>query len=61
MSGSNNWIIENLQKALNTWNEKLAEIYDVEVSTIYNQKKNLVRILSMYLFPEESAERILNN
>jgi hypothetical protein len=41
--------------------EKLAEIYDVEVSTIYNQKKNLVRILSMYLFPEESAERILNN
>lgn len=27
MSGSNNWIIENLQNALNTWNSKLAEIW----------------------------------
>lgn len=27
MSGSNNWIIENLQNALNTWNGKLAEIW----------------------------------
>ena len=44
-----------------TSNEELAEIYDLEVSTIYYHKKNLVSILSMYLFPEESAERILNN
>ena len=27
MSRSNNWIIENLQNALNTWNSKLAEIW----------------------------------
>lgn len=27
MSGSNNWIIENLQNALHTWNSKLAEIW----------------------------------
>ena len=24
---SNNWIVENLNNALNTWNEKLAEIW----------------------------------
>lgn len=29
MSGSNNWIIENLQNALNTWNSKLAEIWQL--------------------------------
>lgn len=27
MSGANNWIVENLQNALNTWNSKLAEIW----------------------------------
>jgi len=29
MNGSNNWIIENLQNALNTWNSKLAEIWQL--------------------------------
>ena len=29
MGGSNNWIIENLQSALDTWNEKLAEIWQL--------------------------------
>ena len=29
MSGSNNWIIENLQNALDTWNAKLAEIWQL--------------------------------
>ena len=41
--------------------EKIAELYDVEVSTITLRKTKIVSILSMYLFPEESAERILNN
>jgi len=29
MGGSNNWIIENLQSALDTWNEKLTEIWQL--------------------------------
>ena len=27
MSGSNNWIVQNLENALRTWNDKLAEIW----------------------------------
>jgi hypothetical protein len=41
--------------------EKIAELYDVEVSTITLRKTKIVSILSMHLCPEESAERILNN
>ena len=26
---SDNWIVQNLQNALNTWNEKLAEIWNI--------------------------------
>ena len=26
---SDNWIVQNLQNALNTWNEKLAEIWQI--------------------------------
>lgn len=30
---SNNWIVENLQNALNTWNEKLSEIWSLVTKT----------------------------
>jgi len=38
MSGSNNWIIENLQNALNTWNAKLAEIWQLLTTDPQNFK-----------------------
>jgi hypothetical protein len=38
MSGSNNWIIENLQNALNTWNSKLAEIWQLLTTDPQNFK-----------------------
>ena len=31
---SDNWIVQNLNSALSTWNEKLAEILDVDTSFI---------------------------
>lgn len=38
MNGSNNWIIENLQNALNTWNAKLAEIWQLLTTDPQNFK-----------------------
>ena len=38
MSGSNNWIVENLQNALNTWNSKLAEIWQLLTTDPQNFK-----------------------
>ena len=33
MSGSGNWIVQNLENALNTWNSKLAEIWTLITQT----------------------------
>ena len=30
--GNNNWVVENLNNALTTWNEKLQEIWQVPAS-----------------------------
>ncbi len=30
---SNNWVVENLQKALDTWNDKLSEIWRLLTET----------------------------
>ena len=35
---SNNWIVENLNNALNTWNEKLAEIWRLLTESLQNFK-----------------------
>lgn len=29
---SDNWVVQNLENALNTWNEKLAEIWHLDVA-----------------------------
>ena len=30
---SNNWVVENIENALNTWNDKLAEIWRLLTET----------------------------
>lgn len=35
---SDNWVVQNLQNALNTWNEKLAEIWNLLTTTPQNFK-----------------------
>ena len=49
MSGSGNWIVQNLENALNTWNSKLADIWNLVTQTpetfkggtIWNVIKNI--------------------
>jgi len=38
MSGSNNWIVQNLENALRTWNDKLAEIWALLTTSPQNFK-----------------------
>jgi len=38
MSGSNNWVVQNLENALRTWNEKLAEIWALLTTSPQNFK-----------------------
>ena len=35
---SDNWVVQNLQNALETWNEKLAEIWQLITTTPQNFK-----------------------
>ena len=35
---SDNWVVQNLQNALDTWNEKLAEIWSLITTTPQNFK-----------------------
>ena len=36
---SDNWVVQNLENALNTWNEKLAEIWQLITQWSYVKKK----------------------
>ena len=48
--GSGNWIVDNLNSALETWNGKLAEIRDISFRTYYRRRKEAVAALSSVLW-----------
>lgn len=35
---SDNWVVQNLENALNTWNEKLAEIWQLVTQSVRPNK-----------------------
>ena len=40
---SDNWVVQNLQNALETWNEKLAEIWQLITTTPQNFNSKMKR------------------
>lgn len=56
---SDNWVVQNLENALNTWNEKLAEIWQLITQSPENFKGGAVLLLHIQAMAEQYTVEIM--